>query len=57
MVWYAEPSGCVSCVILSRVVVNHVVLYIASGCESLCGDCESCCVILSQVVVNNVVLC
>jgi hypothetical protein len=37
IVWYAEPSGCESCVILSRVVVNHVVLYWASGCESVCG--------------------
>ena len=26
IVWYAVPSGCESCVILSRVVVNHVVL-------------------------------
>jgi hypothetical protein len=57
IVWYAEPSGCESCVILSQVVVNHVVLYWASGCESFCGGCESCCVILSQVVVNHVVLC
>ena len=47
--WYAEPSGCASCVILSRVVVNHVVLYGASGCESLCG-------MQSRMVVNHVVL-
>ena len=48
IVWYTEPNGCQSCVILSRVVVNHVVLYWDSRCESLCGGCESYCVILSQ---------
>jgi hypothetical protein len=50
--WYAEPSGCESCVILSRVVVNQGELCWVSRCESglscWTSSCEWWCAMLSQ---------